>query len=141
MCKIGELPRQASFAELPPAMARTAGPLSLPTTRPRIAWNALIAGDACRPFTHGANSPDRTIVLAIGIWMMKDNEEETLLPRARDAMIPCGNGHARSNRGADPCMIAFDQVDVVARHSGPAGEGEGVPRRENRQALERPAAG
>ena len=80
------------------------------------------------PFMHRTDSLDYAIVLTGEIWMVMDDETDDLLLKAGDVLIQRGNNHAWSNRGAEPCIIAFVLIDGVTRRDAPEGRQKGIPR-------------
>jgi hypothetical protein len=68
--------------------------------------------DASRhPGMHKTSTIDYAIVLSGEIWALMD-EGETLL-RAGDVLVQRGTNHAWSNRGAEPCLVAFILVSAA----------------------------
>jgi len=66
------------------------------------------AGDAAtrrHPGMHKTDTIDYCVVLSGEIWAVLD-EGEVLL-RAGDCLVQRGTNHAWSNRGEEPCVIAF----------------------------------
>ncbi len=57
------------------------------------------------PGMHITNSIDYAVIMSGEIYMMVD-EDEVLL-EAGDVVVQRGNNHAWSNRGTEPCRIAF----------------------------------
>ena len=80
------------------------------------------------PFMHRTDSLDYAIVLTGEIWMMLDEEEDDLLLKAGDVLIQRGNNHAWSNRGTEPCVIAFVLVDGVNRRDAAEEMQKGIHR-------------
>lgn len=72
---------------------------------------ANIVENARHPFMHRTDSLDYTIVLSGEIYMMMDEEEYLL--KAGDTVVQQGTNHAWSNRGTEPCLIAFVLIDAV----------------------------
>ncbi len=72
---------------------------------------ANIVENARHPFMHRTNSLDYTVVLSGEIYMMMDEEEYLL--KAGDTVVQQGTNHAWSNRGTEPCLIAFVLIDAV----------------------------
>ena len=91
--------------------------------------SANIVEGGRHPFMHRTDSVDYAIVLSGEIWMMMDEEQDDLLLRAGDVLIQRGNNHAWSNRGTEPCVIAFVLVDGVTRRDAPADAQKGKPGR------------
>ena len=71
---------------------------------------ANIVEGARHPFMHRTDSLDYSVVLTGEIYMMMD-EEEVLL-KAGDVVVQQGTNHAWSNRGTEPCQIAFILIDA-----------------------------
>ena len=69
-----------------------------------------IVENARHPFMHRTDSLDYTVVLSGEIYMMMDEEEYLL--KAGDTVVQQGTNHAWSNRGSEPCLIAFILVDA-----------------------------
>jgi len=88
-----------------------------------------IVENARHPFMHRTDSLDYAIVLSGEIWMMLDEEEDDLLLKAGDVLIQRGNNHAWSNRGTEPCVIAFVLVDGVKQRDAPEHDSKGIPRK------------
>jgi quercetin dioxygenase-like cupin family protein len=72
---------------------------------------ANIIEDARHPFMHRTDSLDYAVVLSGEIYMMMDDEDYLL--KAGDTVVQQGTNHAWSNRGAEPCLIAFILLDAV----------------------------
>lgn len=89
--------------------------------------SANIVENGRHPFMHRTDSLDYAIVLSGEIWMMLDEEEEDLLLKAGDVLIQRGNNHAWSNRGTEPCVIAFVLIDGVTSRDAPPGKSKGKP--------------
>ena len=90
---------------------------------------ANIVEGARHPFMHRTDSLDYAIVLTGEIWMMMDEEKDDRLLKAGDVVIQRGNNHAWSNRGTEPCVIAFVLIDGVTGRGAPADQSKGKPRR------------
>jgi len=90
---------------------------------------ANIVENARHPFMHRTDSLDYAIVLSGEIWMMLDEEEDDLLLKAGDVLIQRGNNHAWSNRGTEPCVIAFVLIDGVTTRTAAEEDAKGIPRR------------
>ena len=71
---------------------------------------ANIVEDARHPFMHRTDSVDYAVVLTGEIYMMMDDEDYLL--KAGDTVVQQGTNHAWSNRGTEPCLIAFILVDA-----------------------------
>lgn len=74
---------------------------------------ANVVEGARHPFMHRTDSVDYAVILTGEIYMMMD-EDEVLL-KAGDTVVQQGTNHAWSNRGKEPCQIAFILVDAVKR--------------------------
>ena len=72
---------------------------------------ANVVEGARHPFMHRTDSLDYSIVLSGEIYMMMDEEE--FLLKAGDTVVQQGTNHAWSNRGTEPCLIAFILNDAV----------------------------
>lgn len=100
----------------------------------KTAFGEMGAGDnvvenARHPFMHRTDSLDYAIVLTGEIWMMLDEEQDDLLLKAGDVLIQRGNNHAWSNRGTEPCIIAFVLIDGVTERCAPEEASKGIPQR------------
>lgn len=78
------------------------------------AFSEMGAGDAVdtsarHPFMHRTDTVDYAIVLSGEIYMLLDDSEHLL--RAGDIVVQRGTNHAWSNRGSDPCVMAFVLID------------------------------
>ncbi|MDE0695363.1 MAG: cupin domain-containing protein, partial [Boseongicola sp.] len=62
------------------------------------------------------------------IWMVMDDEADDLLLKAGDVLVQRDNNHAWSNRGTEPCVIAFVLIDGVTRRGAPEGGQKSIPR-------------
>ena len=91
--------------------------------------SANIVEDGRHPFMHRTDSLDYAIVLTGEIWMMMDEEDDDLLLKAGDVLIQRGNNHAWSNRGTEPCVIAFVLIDGVTQRDAPPDDAKGKPKR------------
>ena len=89
---------------------------------------ANIVENARHPFMHRTDSLDYAIVLSGEIWMVMDEEEDDLLLKAGDTLIQRGNNHAWSNRGTQPCVMAFVLVDGVSQRDAPDDKKKGIHR-------------
>lgn len=76
-----------------------------------MAAGANVVENARHPFMHRTDSLDYSVVLTGEIYMMMDEEEYLL--KAGDTVIQQGTNHAWSNRGTEPCQIAFILIDAV----------------------------
>ena len=72
---------------------------------------ANIVEGARHPFMHRTDSLDYAVVLTGEIYMMMDEDEYLL--KAGDVVVQQGTNHAWSNRGSEPCQIAFILIDAV----------------------------
>lgn len=72
---------------------------------------ANIVENARHPFMHRTDSLDYSVVLSGEIYMMMDEEEYLL--KTGDVVVQQGTNHAWSNRGTEPCLIAFILIDAV----------------------------
>ena len=71
---------------------------------------ANVVEGARHPFMHRTDSVDYAVVLTGEIYMMMDEDEYLL--KAGDTVVQQGTNHAWSNRGTEPCQIAFILVDA-----------------------------
>lgn len=71
---------------------------------------ANIVENARHPFMHRTDSLDYSVILSGEIYMMMDEEEYLL--KAGDTVVQQGTNHAWSNRGTEPCLIAFILIDA-----------------------------
>lgn len=71
---------------------------------------ANVVEGARHPFMHRTDSLDYAVVLTGEIYMMMDEDE--ILLKAGDTVVQQGTNHAWSNRGTEPCQIAFILVDA-----------------------------
>lgn len=69
-----------------------------------------VVKDARHPFMHRTDSLDYAVILTGEIYMMMD--EEDILLKAGDVVVQQGTNHAWSNRGTEPCQIAFILIDA-----------------------------
>ena len=72
---------------------------------------ANVVEGARHPFMHRTDSLDHTVILSGEIYMLMDDED--ILLKAGDTVVQQGTNHAWSNRGTEPCLIAFVQTDAV----------------------------
>jgi mannose-6-phosphate isomerase-like protein (cupin superfamily) len=72
---------------------------------------ANVVAGARHPFMHRTDSLDYSIILSGEIYMMMDEEE--FLLKTGDTVVQQGTNHAWSNRGSEPCLIAFILNDAV----------------------------
>lgn len=75
-----------------------------------------IVEDARHPFMHRTNSVDYAVILRGEIIMLLDDSDVHL--KAGDVVVQRGTNHAWSNRGTEPCLIAFVLVDAVDKNNG-----------------------
>ena len=73
------------------------------------AADALVEG-ARHPFMHRTETIDYAIILTGSITMLLDDSEVEMA--AGDVMVQRGTNHAWSNRGSEPCRVAFVLVDA-----------------------------
>ena len=90
-------------------------PLTLATLDGKAAFEEMGAGanvveGARHPFMHRTDSLDYAVVLTGEIYMMMDEDEYLL--KAGDVVVQQGTNHAWSNRGSEPCQIAFILIDA-----------------------------
>ena len=71
---------------------------------------ASIVEGARHPFMHRTDSLDYAVGLTGEIYMMMDDDE--YLVKAGDVIVQQGTNHAWSNRGIEPCQIAFILIDA-----------------------------
>lgn len=88
---------------------------------------ANVVEGARHPFMHRTDSLDYAVILSGEIYMLLD-ETEVLL-KAGDVVVQRGTNHAWSNRGSEPCVIAFVLIDGVTRRDAPEGARRGIPPR------------
>jgi hypothetical protein len=74
------------------------------------AGHAVDQSAARHPGMHKTATVDYAIVLSGEIWALMD-EGETLL-RPGDVLVQRGTNHAWSNRGSEPCQVAFILVSA-----------------------------
>lgn len=70
-----------------------------------------VVENARHPFMHRTDSLDYAVILTGEIYMMMD--EEDVLLKAGDTVVQQGTNHAWSNRGTEPCQIAFILIDAT----------------------------
>ena len=70
---------------------------------------------ARHPFMHRTDSVDYAVILSGSITMLLDDDEVQL--KTGDVLIQRGTNHAWSNRGTEPCVIAFTLVDAVDKRA------------------------
>lgn len=71
---------------------------------------ANVVVGARHPFMHRTDSLDYAVILTGEIYMMMDEDE--ILLKAGDTVVQQGTNHAWSNRGTEPCQIAFILIDA-----------------------------
>jgi len=76
---------------------------------------------ARHPGMHATNSIDYAVIMTGEIYMLVDDDEVHL--KAGDVVVQRGNNHAWSNRGAEPCRIAFILIDAEPVSSRQGGDG------------------
>jgi hypothetical protein len=86
-----------------------------------------IVENARHPFMHRTNTVDYAIVLSGEIYMLLVEDEVHL--KASDVAVQRGTNHAWSNRGTEPCIIAFVLVDGVTQSDAEPGQRTGIPAR------------
>ncbi len=116
----------------------------------KVAFAAMGADHAMDPSAsrhpgmHKTDTVDFALVLSGEIWALMD-EGETLM-RAGDTLVQRGTNHAWSNRGAQPCLVAFILVSAaplgakapakpVKRAAARAGRGSPSTRRSRRSTA------
>lgn len=70
---------------------------------------STFARGARHPMMHRTETVDYAIVLCGEVTCILDDSEVVL--RAGDVLVQCGTNHAWSNRGTEPCQIAFVLID------------------------------
>ncbi|MDH3234033.1 MAG: cupin domain-containing protein [Alphaproteobacteria bacterium] len=90
-------------------------PELLKTIDGKAAFASIGAGDAFvegarHPFMHRTETIDFAVVISGSITMLLDDSEIELA--AGDTLIQRGTNHAWSNRGSEPCRVAFILVDA-----------------------------
>ncbi|MBD8877151.1 cupin domain-containing protein [Roseibium polysiphoniae] len=88
---------------------------------------ANIVEGARHPFMHRTDSVDYAVIMSGEIYMLMD-EDEVLL-KAGDVVVQRGTNHAWSNRGAEPCSIAFVLIDGVTKADAAPEHQKGIPQR------------
>lgn len=109
-------------------------PEVLKTLDGKAAFAEMGAGDnivqnARHPFMHRTDSLDYAVILTGEITMLMDNEEDDVQLKAGDVVVQRGTNHAWSNRGTEPCVIAFILVDGVTKTSADGEQRRGIPQR------------
>ena len=87
--------------EDPEVLAKLDGPSAFA----EMGAGANVVVGARHPFMHRTDSIDYSIILTGEIYMLMDDED--ILLKAGDVVIQQGTNHAWSNRGTEPCQIAF----------------------------------
>ena len=72
--------------------------------------NTSVVAGARHPFMHRTDSIDYAVILTGEIYVMMDEDEYLL--KFGDTVVQQGTNHAWSNRGTEPCQIAFILVDA-----------------------------
>lgn len=88
---------------------------------------ANVVEGARHPFMHRTDSLDYAVIVSGEIYMLLDDSEVHL--KAGDVVVQRGTNHAWSNRGTEPCVIAFILIDGVTRTDAPPQERKGIPPR------------
>ncbi|NIA69397.1 cupin domain-containing protein [Pelagibius litoralis] len=88
---------------------------------------ANIVEGARHPFMHRTDSVDYAVILKGEIFMLLDEEEVRL--SAGDIVVQRGTNHAWSNRGTEPCVIAFVLIDGVTDRALDGSARTGTPSR------------
>ncbi|WOD06307.1 cupin domain-containing protein [Marinomonas sp. GJ51-6] len=88
---------------------------------------ANIVEGARHPFMHRTDSLDYAIIMSGEIYMLMD--EEDVLLKAGDVVVQRGTNHAWSNRGTEPCVIAFVLIDGVTSNDAEPEFKKGIPPR------------
>ncbi len=89
--------------------------------------SANIVEDARHPFMHRTDSVDYAVILSGEIYMLLDEDEVHL--SAGDVVVQRGTNHAWSNRGTEPCVIAFILIDGVTSRAADDQAKKGIPAR------------
>ena len=88
---------------------------------------ANIVEGARHPFMHRTDSVDYAVILSGEIYMLLDEDEVHL--SAGDIVVQRGTNHAWSNRGTEPCVIAFVLIDGVTDRGAAEDARTGIPNR------------
>jgi len=88
---------------------------------------ANIVEGARHPFMHRTDSVDYAVILSGEITMLLDEDEVHL--SAGDVVVQRGTNHAWSNRGTEPCVIAFILIDGITNLAADDETKKGIPRR------------
>lgn len=122
--ELGSVFRCVEFLpEDPEVLAKLDGPAAFA----EMGAGASVVQGARHPFMHRTDSLDYAVILTGEIYMLMD--EEDVLLRAGDVVIQRGTNHAWSNRGTEPCVIAFVLIDGVTTREAPLADSKGIPRR------------
>ena len=89
--------------------------------------SANIVEGARHPFMHRTDSVDYAVILSGEIYMLLDEDEVHL--SAGDMVVQRGTNHAWSNRGTEPCVIAFILIDGVTKRTAEEAARKGIPAR------------
>ena len=73
---------------------------------------ANVVQGARHPFMHRTDTLDYAVILSGEIYMLMDEDE--ILLKAGDTVVQQGTNHAWSNRGTEPCQVAFILIDAAA---------------------------
>ncbi|MEP3049701.1 MAG: cupin domain-containing protein [Roseibium sp.] len=92
--------------EDPEQLAKLDGPSAFA----EMGAGANVVVGARHPFMHRTDSLDYSVILSGEIYMMMDEDE--ILLKAGDTVVQQGTNHAWSNRGTEPCQIAFILIDA-----------------------------
>ena len=84
-----------------------------PSAFAEMGAGANVVKDARHPFMHRTDSLDYSIVLSGEIFMLMDEEDIHL--KTGDVVVQQGTNHAWSNRGTEPCLIAFVLNQAIDR--------------------------
>lgn len=88
---------------------------------------ANIVEGARHPFMHRTDSLDYAVILSGEIVMLLDEDEVHL--STGDVVVQRGTNHAWSNRGTEPCVIAFVLIDGVTDRAADGVSRTGIPTR------------
>ena len=109
--------------ENPEVLAKLDGPSAFA----EMGAGANIVEGARHPFMHRTDSLDYAIIMSGEIYMLMD--EEDVLLKAGDVVVQRGTNHAWSNRGKEPCVIAFVLIDGVTSNDAKPEFKKGIPSR------------
>lgn len=107
--KNGAIFRIVQFDPEDPEVLKT---LDGATAFAQMGAEAAVVQGARHPFMHRTDSLDYAVILTGEIYMLMDEDE--ILLKAGDTVVQQGTNHAWSNRGTEPCLIAFILIDAVA---------------------------